>query len=39
MMEIPLWIPWLLVPIGGTLLTLQFFKKLVEEARPPAELK
>ena len=37
MMEVPLWIPWLLVPVGGTLLTFQFFKKLIEEARPSAE--
>ncbi len=27
-MAIPLWIPWLLVPLGGILLTLQFINKL-----------
>lgn len=31
MMEVPLWIPWLLVPAGGLLLTLQFVKKLIKD--------
>ncbi len=31
MMEVPLWIPWLLVPTGGVLLSLQFIKKLVQD--------
>ena len=30
-MDTPLWIIWLLVPVGGTLLSLQFLKKLVED--------
>ncbi len=31
LMATPLWIPWTLVPIGGLLLGLQFFNKLVQE--------
>ena len=31
LMATPLWIPWMLVPIGGLLLGLQFFNKWVEE--------
>jgi len=31
LMATPLWIPWMLVPIGGLLLGLQFFNKLVQE--------
>jgi C4-dicarboxylate transporter, DctQ subunit len=31
LLRAPLWIPWMLVPIGGLLLTLQFFSKIVEE--------
>ncbi|KJS31538.1 MAG: hypothetical protein VR64_10820 [Desulfatitalea sp. BRH_c12] len=27
----PLWIPWLLVPVGGLLLTLQFINKLADD--------
>ena len=30
LMEVPLWIPGLLVPIGGILLTLQFINKLIQ---------
>ncbi|MCP4021525.1 MAG: TRAP transporter small permease [Desulfobacteraceae bacterium] len=31
LLEVPLWIPEILLPCGGLLLALQFFKKLVEE--------
>lgn len=31
LMATPLWIPWMMVPIGGTLLTLQFMNKLADE--------
>lgn len=31
MMEVPLWIPWSLVPIGGLLLALQFVNKLADD--------
>ncbi len=31
LMATPLWIPWMLVPIGGLLLGLQFLKKMIEE--------
>jgi C4-dicarboxylate transporter, DctQ subunit len=31
LLRAPLWIPWLLVPIGGLLLTLQFINKIAEE--------
>ncbi len=31
LMATPLWIPWALVPIGGTLLALQFINKIAEE--------
>lgn len=30
-LQFPLWIPWMLVPLGGLLLTLQFINKLAEE--------
>jgi len=31
MMATPLWIPGLLIPLGGLLLTLQFLKKFIDE--------
>jgi len=31
MMQMPLWIPWSLVPLGGFLLSLQFINKLVDD--------
>jgi TRAP-type mannitol/chloroaromatic compound transport system permease small subunit len=31
MLAAPLWIPWLLVPVGGLLLTLQFINKLADD--------
>lgn len=31
MMETPLWIIWLLVPLGGLLLSLQFLKRLIQD--------
>jgi len=31
MMQMPLWIPWSIVPIGGFLLTLQFINKLAQD--------
>ncbi len=31
LMATPLWIPWMLMPIGGTLLALQFINKIAEE--------
>jgi C4-dicarboxylate transporter DctQ subunit len=33
LMATPLWIPWVLVPIGGLLLGLQFFNKMFEAIR------
>lgn len=33
LLRAPLWIPWMLVPIGSLLLTLQFFNKIVEEVQ------
>jgi len=33
LLEVPLWIPWLLVPIGGLLLSLQFINKLADEIK------
>ena len=31
LMATPLWIPWMLMPIGGVLLALQFISKIAEE--------
>jgi len=31
MMEVPLWIPWMLVPLGGLLLAMQFINKLADD--------
>ncbi|MBU1168881.1 MAG: TRAP transporter small permease [Proteobacteria bacterium] len=33
MMQVPLWMPWSLVPIGGFLLSLQFINKLAEDIK------
>lgn len=38
MMQVPLWIPWSLVPIGGLLLTLQFVNKLADDFKKLKEI-